>query len=313
MLRFRILAATCMVSMLIVAMWLDYYYLRDSFFLHLTFLGATYLGMREFWTLCRGAGYQTFSHWGTLCACALVGVHYLVLRTWAAQNAPGTPTDPAAQFKALYQAEQLLNGALAASILGVFVLTARRKDLPASLGGLSVTTLGLLYLWFLPSFVLKLRHMGLDGLPGGEGWNAFGHRMVIATIVIAKGCDVCAFLVGRRLGRHKAFPLVSPGKTIEGVAAGLAGSVILAVILHLEVLNVLPSPAFSIPKALVFGLCVGFSGMMGDLAESLLKRSAGVKDAGQLVPGYGGVMDVVDSLVVAGPVAYFLVPVIIAY
>ncbi|GMV81124.1 MAG: hypothetical protein AMXMBFR7_23080 [Planctomycetota bacterium] len=310
MLRFRVLAATCMIALLVAAMWVDLVYLKDSFLLHLAFLGATYLGMREFWTLCRAAGHQTFSTWGTLAGCTLVCIHYFYVHTWGVENGV---TDPVAQFRALHQAELLQNGAIALSILGVFVLTARRKDFPHSLGGLGVTSLGLIYLWFLPSFVLKLRHLGEDGLPGGQNWNRFGHHLVVATIVIAKGCDVCAYLCGRWLGKRKAFPLISPGKTVAGVVGGLAGSLALALLLHIPAIGALPAPIFTLPETLVFGLLVGFAGMLGDLSESLLKRSAGVKDAGHLVPGYGGVMDVIDSLVVAGPVAYFLVPAIIMY
>jgi phosphatidate cytidylyltransferase len=208
--------------------------------------------------------------------------------------------------EALQQASNISLGALAVAILGAFLLTARRQKFEASLGGVAVTCLGLLYVFFLPSFLLKLRHIGENGLIGGPSWNEFGHRMVVATIVLAKGCDVWAYLIGRLVGRHKAFPALSPGKTIEGVVAGLAGSVLTALFLHWDAIGVLSY--FSIQKACVLGLCIGTAGIMGDLSESLLKRSAGAKDAGSVIPGYGGAMDVVDSLMVAGPVAYFLIP-----
>jgi phosphatidate cytidylyltransferase len=166
-----------------------------------------------------------------------------------------------------------------------------------------------LYIFFLPSFLLKLRHLGRDGLLGGSDWNRFGHHMVLATIVLAKGCDVWAYLVGRAAGRHKAFPVLSPGKTVEGAVAGLGGSVLTALLLHWDRVGVLSD--FTAARACVLGLCIGLAGMMGDLSESLLKRSAGAKDAGKTVPGYGGMMDVADSFMVAGPVAYFLVPAIL--
>jgi phosphatidate cytidylyltransferase len=209
----------------------------------------------------------------------------------------------------LQMASDLTWGALAVAILGTFFLTVRRHKFEASLGGVAVTCLGLLYIYFLPSFLLKLRYLGCDGVIGGADWNRFGTHMVIATVVLAKGCDVWAYLVGRLLGRHKAFPNLSPGKTVEGVVAGLAGSVLLALLLHWEPIGVLSR--FVWWKAGVLGLVLGFAGMMGDLTESLLKRSAGAKDAGTVVPGYGGMLDVVDSLVVAGPVAYFLIPAMI--
>src|SRR5437868_9081018 len=112
---------------------------------------------------------------------------------------------------------------------------------------------------------MKIRHLNLGGTLGGpvEGWNLFGHKMVVATIALAKGCDVWAYLIGKLLGKHKAFPVLSPGKTVEGLVAGLAGSVILALILQTQTVGVLSY--FAPWKAALFGLCLGFSGIMGDL------------------------------------------------
>ena len=297
----RIIAATCMITLLAAAMWVDLYVFHDSIMLHLVFLIGAFLSFLEFWPLCRATGHQTFSVWGTLSGCSLVVVHYFTMRL--ATN-PGTK-------ESVQQAANLFSGTLAVAILGAFFLTARRSQFAASLGGVAVTCLGLLYIFYLPSFVLKLRHLNqITGLVGGPvpEWNLFGHKMVVATIVLAKGCDVWAFLIGRVLGRHKAFPVLSPGKTVEGVAAGLIGSILTALFLRWEPISVLPASSFTFASACVLGFCIGFAGIMGDLAESLLKRSAGAKDAGHVVPGYGGTMDVVDSLMVAGPVAYFLIP-----
>ena len=289
-----------MIAMLTGCMWLDLEYFRDSIMLHALFLLFAFFSFREFWPLCRSTGHQTFSVWGTFSGCALVVVHY-----WTMHLA----TPPGGTPEALKDAANLSMGALAIAVLGAFFLTARRHEFSASLGGVAVTCLGLFYIYFLPSFVLNLRHLNpRDGLIGGPvaDWNLFGHKMVVATIVLAKGCDVWAFLVGKMLGRHKAFPMLSPGKTVEGVIAGLVGSTLTSVFLWWPVIGVLTP--FGLVKSCVIGFCIGFSGMMGDLTESLLKRSAGAKDAGHVVPGYGGAMDVVDSLMVAGPVAYFLIP-----
>ena len=287
-----------MISLLAAAMCLDLYYFKDSLMLHLVFLIGAYFSFREFWPLCRATGHQTFSIWGTLSGCALVAIHYFAMRLLSAP----------VSIAHLQLSTKLLHGGLAVAFLGTFLLTARRKKFDSSLGGVAATSLGLLYIFFLPSFVLKLRHLNLNGTLGGnvEEWNLFGHKMVVATLVIAKGCDVFALTVGKLVGRTKAFPRLSPGKTIEGLAGGLAGSVLLALILQSEFAGVLSH--FSPVKAALIGCCIGLSGILGDLAESLLKRSAGAKDAGQIVPGYGGALDVVDSLMVAGPVAYFLIP-----
>jgi phosphatidate cytidylyltransferase len=292
-----------MILGLSAALWLDLYYYKDSLMLHSVFLIGAYFSFHEFWPLCRATGHQTFSVWGTLSGCALFAVHYFGMRLL---TVPGTAASA-------IQSSNILNGGLAIALLGTFLLTAKRKKLDSSLGGVAVTSLGLLYIFFLPSFVLKIRHLSEQGTLGGpmEGWNHFGHKMVVATIALAKGCDVWAFLIGKLLGRHKAFPVLSPGKTIEGLAAGLIGSVLVALFLRLPFVGVLS--AFGPLQAALLGLCIGFSGILGDLMESLLKRSAGAKDAGQMVPGYGGVLDVIDSLMVAGPVAYYLIPAMLAW
>jgi len=282
-----------MIAALIGVLCLDYYVLHDSQLLHVLFLGGVCMSMLEFWKMCRATGHQTFSVWGTFCGCALVAVHYVCVH------------QPQANAQAQQFSANLFNGSIALAILGAFILAAKRHQFEASLGALAVTCLGLLYIFFLPSFVLTLRHLSPSGLVGGLGWEEFGHKMVVATIVLAKGCDVWAFLIGKMLGKHKAFPQLSPGKTIEGLAAGLIGSVLTALFLHWAPIGILTH--FSIAKTCVIGFCIGFAGIMGDLSESLLKRSAGAKDAGMVIPGFGGAMDVVDSLMVAGPVAYFLI------
>jgi phosphatidate cytidylyltransferase len=231
----------------------------------------------------------------------LVVVHYF------AMNLLTEPTT----MRSAQAAYHLFNGALTFSILGTFFLTAQRKNLDASLGGVAVTCLGLLYVPYLMSYIVKIRHLNSHGSLGGqiEDWNLFGHKMVIATIALAKGCDVWAYLFGRALGRHRPFPVLSPGKTTEGLVAGLLGSVAMALVMNLPSVGILS--AFSAPKAAFFGFVIGLSGILGDLMESLLKRSAGAKDAGAVVPGYGGVLDVIDSIMVAAPVAYYLIPVML--
>jgi len=294
MLLHRLLAAFVLVLGLTLVLWVDARWLHDSKLLHAFFLIGVYFAAREFWLLCRAAGHQTFSNWGTLSACGLVAIHYYSLKL----------QDP-------NEARIVVEGSLVIALMVAFLFSAFRRDYEASLGGLGATCLGLFYLWYLPCFLLKIRHMGTDGFINGSDWNMFGTKLVIATVTVAKGCDVWAYLIGRRWGRRKVFPNLSPGKTLEGGIAGLVGSVLLALLLRWEPLGILPASHFSLLATILFGLLVGIAGMMGDLSESLLKRSAGVKDASHLVPGYGGLLDVMDSLVVAAPVAYFLIPVML--
>jgi phosphatidate cytidylyltransferase len=128
-------------------------------------------------------------------------------------------------------------------------------------------------------------------LPRGAEWMIF-------TLVLVFAADIGAFFAGRRFGRLRLAPAVSPGKTWEGVLGGAAGGALIAVV---------GSKWFGVPLAGFLPLClaaVGFS-IIGDLTESLLKRFAGVKDSGTLFPGHGGVMDRIDSVTGAAPVLLF--------
>jgi phosphatidate cytidylyltransferase len=136
---------------------------------------------------------------------------------------------------------------------------------------------------------LALSRLRLD-FPSGALW-------VLFALVLVQGADIGAFFVGRRFGRHRLAPNVSPGKTWEGVIGGLLASALIAV---------LGGAYFNAPLALFLPLClaaVAFS-IVGDLTESLLKRFAGLKDSGRLFPGHGGVMDRIDSVTAAAPVLF---------
>jgi phosphatidate cytidylyltransferase len=125
-----------------------------------------------------------------------------------------------------------------------------------------------------------------------------GAEWVLFTLVLVQVADIGAFFVGRRFGRHRLAPNVSPGKTWEGVIGGLVASGLVAVF---------GSIRFGIPLVQFLPLClaaVAFS-IVGDLTESLLKRFAGLKDSGRLFPGHGGVMDRIDSVTAAAPVLFF--------
>lgn len=136
-------------------------------------------------------------------------------------------------------------------------------------------------------------------------WGAFA---LISLLVIVKMGDIGAYTVGRLVGRHKLAPKLSPGKTIEGFVGGLAFSAVSALVLLQVVAPMLIPNAPLVPwwRVVAFGLILGVAGTIGDLAESLLKRAAGVKDSSRWMPGYGGVLDMVDSLLLAAPVAYLL-------
>jgi phosphatidate cytidylyltransferase len=115
--------------------------------------------------------------------------------------------------------------------------------------------------------------------------------------------DVGGFLFGSLFGRRRLIPRISPGKSWEGAICGVVCSIVAALACSHPSIGLL---TFLEPwKAVVFGLVIGIVALCGDLGESLLKRGTGVKDAGNLVPGFGGFLDVVDSLLATAPVSYF--------
>ncbi|MFC1904485.1 phosphatidate cytidylyltransferase [Chloroflexota bacterium] len=160
------------------------------------------------------------------------------------------------------------------------------------------TIAGVLYVGWLLSYLVALR--GLDNpqtvlLDEGRNWLFF----VIFTTFAS---DSAAFFVGRAWGKHHLAPSVSPSKTWEGTIAGISGAIIASL-----VLTSLLSLPLGYGQAILLGLMVSVFGQLGDLIESLFKRNMGVKDSGKLIPGHGGFLDRMDSIVFAGIVVYYYV------
>lgn len=172
------------------------------------------------------------------------------------------------------------------------------------------TVLSTLYLgglgWFLMALRVK-RSLWPDGTPRFIGTTI----VVLFILLCVKFTDIGAYFGGRKFGKHKLIPWLSPGKTWEGLFFGLmtAGVVgaICARFIHYHADNELDLASGLVWwKGAVFGVIIGGVGQLGDLLESLMKRDAGVKDSGRSIPGFGGVLDVIDSPMLAAPVAYLL-------
>jgi len=157
------------------------------------------------------------------------------------------------------------------------------------------TIAGILYIGWLLGYLVALRD--LDSNRTWQSWVFFALFTTFAS-------DTAAFFAGRALGRHHLAPRISPGKTWEGAIAGVVGAIIVSL------LFTIPSPVslpLSYGQAIILGLLVSIFGQLGDLVESLLKRNMGVKDSGRLLPGHGGALDRIDSVVFAGVVVYYYV------
>jgi phosphatidate cytidylyltransferase len=129
-----------------------------------------------------------------------------------------------------------------------------------------------------------------------------GRRWIIFLLAVTWANDTLAFMTGRTLGRHRLSPEISPGKTVEGALGGIAGGVVAAFVFGSYAETGVPVAAL-----LVLSVAIGIIGIAGDLSESLLKRGAGVKDSGAILPGHGGVLDRIDSLIFPIPVVYYFV------
>jgi phosphatidate cytidylyltransferase len=158
---------------------------------------------------------------------------------------------------------------------------------------MALTLWVVLYLGLLPCCFAQVRWL----FPPSAGSVALA-----MAIFVPKGCDIGAYFTGRLIGRHPMTPVLSPKKTLEGAAGGL----VLAVALAIAIDRLGPAPVLCKDWLLEigFGLSVAVAGMLGDLAESLIKRDCQRKDASHAVPGFGGVLDVVDAVLFAAPVAY---------
>lgn len=172
--------------------------------------------------------------------------------------------------------------------LSVKVLFSPPSDLKLALPQLGWLGLGLLYLPLLLGHLVLLRQ-----LPDGREW-------IFMVLLAIMTCDSFALFAGMKFGQRKLYPAVSPNKTIEGGLGGLLGAVIAVL---LSKLLFLPSVGFG--EAILLGVLLGGFGQIGDLFESLLKRACNVKDSGTLIPGHGGLLDRLDSLLFAFPLSYY--------
>lgn len=184
-------------------------------------------------------------------------------------------------------------GIFAALVLGAFLVEMANFQAPGeSINRIALTVWLVAYLGLLPSFLAQIRRLE-------EPAGTYGLALAI---FVPKCCDIGAYFTGRLLGRHPMAPVLSPKKTWEGAAGGIATAALVAVAIN----RLSPAPLLSGLLAEVgCGVTVGGAGMLGDLAESLIKRDCQTKDASQAVPGFGGVLDVVDAVIFAAPVAYW--------
>jgi phosphatidate cytidylyltransferase len=271
MLRDRVRSAAILVPPLFVALWLG------GGWILLVVAIATVIGAYEAFRLLTAAGHASMSAMGIVLALVIaLGDSVKVL--------PG--------------GSGILLAGLGVVLVGIAALT--RLDPREGVAVFATTTFGALYVGLL-GFVARLA--STDAFVDRTsllGWLGSERAWILVLLLVVWAYDTAAYFAGRRYGVRPFMHHISPGKTVEGVAGGLVAAVIVGTVLVV---------AFGRPflAGAVLGLVVGAAAQAGDLAESMLKRAAGAKESGRLIPGHGGILDRIDSFLFAAPVAFFLV------
>jgi phosphatidate cytidylyltransferase len=232
--------------------------------------GAALLALLELYRLAEVRGHRCFRLAGSL-------VMLLLLTSFAL---PGVPIHI-----------PLLIGLLAIPLEAL----RRGGDFDIAFSDIGATFFGAVFVGVLFGYMLALRVV--QGLQKGE---ETGSALVFLLIFVVWSSDMAAYYVGTSLGRRPLAPRVSPKKTIEGAIGGILGGLAAAFVARAWFMERL-----RLVDCLVLGIALGVLGIVGDLIESMLKRGAGVKDSASLVPGHGGILDRVDSLLYAAPVLYY--------
>jgi phosphatidate cytidylyltransferase len=216
---------------------------------------------------------------------AAAGASLLVLHAWLTQFPPF---------------QRIATSSLAFIIVFIMLFAALRrallKETQDAILKMAGTVLAMLYLGGLAWFLMAIRVKHSIGRQDFHGTTF----TVLSILLMVKFTDIGAYFGGRALGKHKLIPWLSPGKTWEGLAFGLLTAGLVGMACAPWIRNVVWWKGF------IFGVIIGGIGQLGDLLESMMKRDAEVKDSGKLVPGFGGVLDIIDSPLLAAPFAYLL-------
>ena len=236
----------------------------------------------EFYQLMSAAGVTNFRGYGTL------GVVALVFVTWVS----GLRGD---------------NGTWDSLVLflitiGIFLRQFPQKDNPHPLRTIGGTLFGVLYIGLLWNFLPKLLVFGRPAVV--EGIYMPGRWLLLYAVFAAKFTDIGAYAIGCVFGRHKLIPRISPAKSWEGVGGGILVGTLVGTLLVWGLRDTFAAFGLTPWRAIPLGIALSVCAIVGDLTESLFKRAANVKDSGGIIPGMGGFLDVLDSLLFVFPALY---------
>jgi phosphatidate cytidylyltransferase len=190
--------------------------------------------------------------------------------------------------------------AIVAMVLVLFASTIwLRGPQGKPLSSVAITAFGVMYA-SLFSYIYTLRYHNYAVGAGA------GTALVVLPVILTWSTDIGAYMFGRTFGRKKLIPSVSPGKTVEGAVGGLGVTIVICLLYVRFILMPYAQLGLTIQGAVLFAIVISVAAQTGDLAESLLKREAGIKDSSNIIPGHGGILDRFDSLLFVMPIAFLM-------
>jgi len=275
----RLFSFILLWSIILAALFSGYSWVSDTVFLVIIIILAA-AGLAEFYNLAKKTGLVNFKYSGIAGGVLLMAGTFLNLTgRLGIHNSPARVNDFETSFLILF-------------VLGLCVRQFVSRRNTAGLTAISTTLFGLMYVPWLLNFIQKINFFQ----------NVDGHYYLLYFILITKFSDTGAYAVGSLIGRHKMIPRISPGKTWEGFAGAIVVSTGASVLFVHFAANKMP--AVTMLDAVLLGILLSVSAVIGDLIESLFKREAGLKDSGTLFPGIGGILDLLDSLLFNAPIMY---------
>lgn len=275
----RLASTVVLWTGILAAMFSGHRFVADGVFAFLiAFLALT--GLLEFYGLARQRGLPCFKVSGVIGGVLLMCGTFAHLHGWLGiSNSPARVNDFETGFLILF-------------VLGLCLRQLASRDNSTGLTAIAVTLLGLMYVPWLLNFMQKINFF-----PGVDG-----KYFLLYFILLTKFSDMGAYVVGSLIGRHKLIPRVSPGKTWEG----FGGAIVVSTGASVVYVHFLGShmAGMNLGHAIVLGILLSTTAVVGDLIESLFKRECGAKDSGNVLPGIGGILDLLDSLLFNAPIMY---------
>ncbi len=280
----RLLSSTILWTVVISALFSGNKFISDYVFL-VIMLFLVVFGMLEFYGLVERRNLVCFKFLGIFGGILLLTSTFIYLSgNFAPAASPGKANDFESSILIIF-------------VLGLCIRQFVAKTNTNGILAIATTLFGLMYVAWLLNFIQKINFF-----PGKGDEHVYGNYYVLYFILVTKCSDIGAYCVGSLIGRHKMIPRISPGKTWEGFGGAIVVSTAASLIFSSAVGSKLAG--MKPVHAVILGVMLSCSAVVGDLIESLFKREAGMKDSGRFFPGIGGILDLLDSLLFNAPLMY---------